>query len=510
MLNAPTPRLGNCFPSETYFETAEPTDYRRTFALRSAGAGDIGVLPDAGNATCRPEKMYKALTLLPGGNEMAAFFRVITRLSMSICLAFAGLVSWPAAAATGPQDTLAVWYRMTLELVRHTPTYSPPVASRAFAYIGVAAYEAVASGDADLQSLAGQLTGLTELPPRETGKVYDETLVLQTVLSTVVADLFANTGPTGQRALASLTQKQSDRAANGVSADVATRSQAYGNSVAAHVLTWAATDGGATVENMGFPYDYALTEGPEHWVPTSAIRQQQMPLLPDWGKNRPFAMPTASACDLPPPPAYSEDPASQFFAQAKEVADMKAALTPEQRAVARFWSDDAMLSSTPPGHWISIALQIAKRDQASVAQTVDVVARLGVATADAFIGTWHTKYRYDLLRPVTYIRRTLDPKWESLMTTPPFPEYPSGHSSQSAAAAVVLTGLYGDGFAFDDDTHADDGLPARRYPSFWAAAEEAGLSRLYGGIHFRAAIEQGLSQGRCIGAFASALKTRSK
>lgn len=166
-----------------------------------------------------------------------------------------------------------------------------------------------------------------------------------------------------------------------------------------------------------------------------------------------------------------------------------------------------MLSPTPPGHWISIALQIFERDNIGLEKSVDVLARLGIAMADAFIGCWHTKYQYDLLRPVTYIRRTIDAKWESLMTTPPFPEYPSGHSAQSGAAATVLTKLFGENFAFEDATHQKDGLAPRAFPSFWAAASEAGISRLYGGIHFRAAIERGLEQGRCIGVYANALRT---
>jgi membrane-associated phospholipid phosphatase len=166
-----------------------------------------------------------------------------------------------------------------------------------------------------------------------------------------------------------------------------------------------------------------------------------------------------------------------------------------------------MLSTTPPGHWISIALQIIRRDNLSLERGTDVLARLGIAVADAFIGCWHDKFRYDLLRPVTYIRRLIDPKWESLLITPPFPEYPSGHSTQSGAAATVLTAVLGEGFAFEDATLVPEGMPTRRFASFWQAAEEAGLSRLYGGIHFRAAIVQGLAQGRCIGAYAAALRT---
>ncbi len=426
-------------------------------------------------------------------------------------LAFAlSILSAPAAhSASKPEDVLAIWYRLTLELVRHTPTYTPPVASRTLAYVGVTAYEAVASGSDDLQSLAGQLNGLTPLPARDKAEAYDEAVVLQAALARSVVHQFANTGPTGQRAMASITAKQRAKVSDGVAAEIVQRSEAYGQAVADHILAWSQDDGGAVIANMGFPLEYAVPEGPAHWVPTSALRQQQLPLLPDWGKNRPFAMPDASSCPLPPPPDYSEDPGSAFFAEAKEVFDTSAALTPDQRAIARFWSDDAMLSSTPPGHWISIAMQIQKRDQIPLAQSVDTLARLGIATADAFIGGWNAKYQYNLLRPVTYLRRTMDPKWEPLLITPPFPEYPSGHSVQSAAAAAVMSDTWGDDFAFEDATHTDDGMPARSYPSFWAAAEEAGISRLYGGIHFRAAIDRGLDQGRCIGAFTTALTTRS-
>jgi len=132
---------------------------------------------------------------------------------------------------------------------------------------------------------------------------------------------------------------------------------------------------------------------------------------------------------------------------------------------------------------------------------------LGVAIADGFIGCWATKYEYDLIRPVSYIRAVIDPKWEPLLITPPFPEYPSGHSTQSGAAEVVLTAIFGADFAFQDATHEADGMGPRAFASFRAAAEEAALSRLYGGIHFRAAIDLGLDQGRCIGAHAVKLRT---
>jgi hypothetical protein len=184
-------------------------------------------------------------------------------------------------------------------------------------------------------------------------------------------------------------------------------------------------------------------------------------------------------------------------------------LTDEQKLIARFWSDDPMLSPTPPGHWVTIALDQLALENATLDRQVEVLAKLGITVADAFIANWKMKYEYDLLRPVTYIRRVLDDKWSPLLITPPFPEYPSGHSTQSGAAATVLTALFGENHAFTDTTHEDDGLPARDFPDFWAAANEAGISRLYGGIHFRSAIDLGLDQGRCVGDFTNALVTRS-
>lgn len=424
----------------------------------------------------------------------------------------AALLSAAAPAQAGgmrSEDVLRTWYKASLELVRHTATYSPPVASRAFAYLGITAFEAAAGGSVALQSLAGQLNGLQALPQREAGQEYDEALVLDAALEAVVKNLFSNTGPTGQRVMQRLGAKLRAETSSGLAADVAARSGAYGKSVAEHILAWSQNDGGAVVENLGFPTVFDLTKGAADWVPTSVIPLQQKPLLPAWGTNRTFAMPDGKACPLPAPPAYSEDKDSEFYKQALEVFETKKNLTPEQRAIARFWSDDAMLSPTPPGHWVSIALQILERENADVNRSAEVLARLGVTLADAFIGCWQTKFEYDLLRPVTYIRRTMDPRWESVMITPPFPEYPSGHSTQSAAAAAVLTKFFGENFAFEDATHVKDGVKARAFPSFWAAADEAGISRLYGGIHFRAAIERGLDQGRCIGAYANALKTRN-
>ncbi|HVY18558.1 MAG TPA: vanadium-dependent haloperoxidase [Bauldia sp.] len=434
----------------------------------------------------------------------------IRRVAMAGAIALAWLGGNAQAAQTPPEEVARTWTNMVLLLTRHTPTYTPPVASRTFAYLSVAAYEAVASGSDKLQTLAGQLNELTPSPQREAGQTYDNSVILEATMSAVIKKMFENTGPTGLRAYDALAVKLEASTQEGVTADVVDRSKAYGASVAAHILDWAKTDGGDVVTNMGFPEaggDYKLNPAPGHWLPTNVIVQQQLPLLPKWGENRPFAMPRDGKCDPPPALEYSEDPNSAFYKEAKEVYDTKNNLTPEQQAIARFWSDDPMLSWTPPGHWISIVLQILARDQVPLEKSVDILARLSVAEADAFIGCWKTKYVYDLIRPLTYIKKVIDPKWETLINTPPFPEYTSGHSVASAAAALVLTTAFGDNFAFDDSTGKGDGLGPRHFASFNEAAEQAGISRLYGGIHFRAAIENGLAQGRCIGAYTVALKT---
>ncbi|MCU0815074.1 MAG: vanadium-dependent haloperoxidase [Cypionkella sp.] len=418
--------------------------------------------------------------------------------------AAAGLLApaLPARAATADSAQVLIgWYRLVLELVRHTATYSPPVAARSFGYLGVIGWEALAA-TRGLTSLAGQLNGLTPLPPGP--PVLDEALVLHAALTGGVRALFGNTGPTGQRAMDAMERRMGERA--GVGAVQPAASLAHGRAVADHILAWAEGDGGAVVANMGFPLTWSLGTQAGAWVPTSLIRQQQAPLLPEWGKNRPLAMPNGRACPLPPPPAYSEEPGSAFHAEAIEVYETSRSLTDEQKLIARFWSDDPMLSPTPPGHWVTILVDIAERDALPVERVADGLARLGVAASDAFIACWQSKYEFDLLRPVTYIRAHIDKTWEPLLITPPFPEYPSGHSTLSGASAEVLTAIFGPDFAFEDSTHEADGLPVRSFPNFRAAAQEAALSRLYGGIHFRAAIDRGLEQGACVATHAIGLR----
>jgi PAP2 superfamily len=427
----------------------------------------------------------------------------LRRLVLAVAMVF--LMPGCAEAGDG-RGVMLQWYKLVLELVRHTPTYSPPVASRAFAYLGVTGYEVMVSGRPEMVSLSGQLNGLGPAPKRGSG-AYDEAVVMQAAMAQSIRNFFGTTGPSGQQAMTRMEDILTKEVTAGLSNEVVERSNAYGSALAQHVWLWSQSDGGAIVENMGFPQTFVPSLEPGHWKPTSTVALQQAPLLPGWGKNRPFAMPQGTSCDLPPPPAYSEDPQSEFYKQAMEVYETTRDLTDEQKTIARFWSDDPMLSSTPPGHWIALVLMLVEADGMDGPRTADALMRVGVSVADAFIGCWAEKFKYDYIRPVTFIRSKIDPAWEPLLITPPFPEYPSGHSSQSGAAATVLTAIFGENRAFGDPTHEEDGISTREFGSFWEAADEAATSRLYGGIHFRAAVELGLEQGRCIGAYAVKLRT---
>ncbi|MBK8022963.1 MAG: vanadium-dependent haloperoxidase [Chloroflexi bacterium] len=265
------------------------------------------------------------------------------------------------------------------------------------------------------------------------------------------------------------------------------------------IYIWSLTDGGHDGEINNHRADYVAPTGEGLWVPTARSSGDPLPALqPYWGDNRPFALTSGGDCAPPPPPAYSLDASASFYVEALEVYDTVRQLTPEQQEIALFWSDDPGQTSTPPGHSISILTQIIRQQELTLDRAAEAYARLGIALADSFIACWKIKFQYSLLRPVTYIQTNIDAAWNTLLSTPPFPEYPSGHSVQSAAAAAVLEQLFGESFSFLDHTHSDRGMAPRHFESFAEFAEEAALSRLYGGIHYRSAIEQGLEQGRCI------------
>ena len=394
------------------------------------------------------------------------------------------------------------WFDLSLELVTKTPGFTPPVASRAFGYLGVTLYETVQPGMDSHRSLVGQLNGLYRLPRTYDWAEYHWPSAANAALASMTRLLFATAAEEQQQAIEALELRFATLYQNEVDATSYRRSVAWGLTMADAIFSWSMNDGGHEGHLRNFSDGYLAPVGDNLWVPTPP--KFSAALQPYWGENRPFVLISNNACPSAPPPTYSEEQESTFYEQAREVYEVVQAADPTQVEIARFWADDPGKTATPPGHWISILNQVLEQEAATLTLASESYAQVGIAVADSFITCWQTKYLYNVPRPITYIQRVIDPTWntpvvEDPVITPPFPEYTSGHSVQSAAAATVLSALFGDDYEFTDNTHASLGYAPRTFASFNDAAQEAAISRLYGGIHYRAAIENGIEQGKCVG-----------
>ncbi len=451
--------------------------------------------PDTGRL---PRRQLLRLGAAAGGVALLGPHKITSVFASHAAGSSAGIHPRPAELSA---DVPTAWFSYVSDLVRTTPGFSPPVTARAYGYAGVALYEALVSAMADHRSLAQQLNALGEhLPVTIDNPDLDWRLVANAALAGSFRQLFP-AGPVTEaiddfeRMIAGPTTP-SQR-------DVATRSRRHGQTVAAAVAAWASGDGGHDGHLRNITEDYTPPTGEGSWEPTPP--RYLDPLQPNWGSNRTMLPAIAEVAVAAPPLPYSTDPASAFYAEAAEVYHTVNALTPEQLDIARFWSDDPGATATPAGHSMAILTQVLTARGASLELAAEAYARLGIALSDAFVCCWATKYEHNVLRPITYIRAHIDPNWGDPLplTTPPFPEYTSGHSVQSGAASRVLTGMFGE-TSFTDRSS----VAARDFATFDQAAEEAAISRLYGGIHYRRAIEEGLRQGRILGDAVNALHTR--
>jgi hypothetical protein len=446
--------------------------------------------------------------------SLRAFFSLLSvRWGQAVALAAALSFAGPLAAATGTPTvrfSAAVateWFRLDVAALQQTPDQSPPVAARTLAYLGLGLYESVLGGMPEHRTLAEQLNELDSLPEVQPDEVLHWPTVANATLAALSRMLLANAPAdwrvridTLERNMPLLHAEDFDPAAR--TQEVVIRSETYGKLLAMAIWTWARTDGGHDVggqRRVRIDNTYLVPSGPGAWSPTPPKFART--LLPHWGENRTFMRGVSQACDPPGPPRYDEILDSPFYKEALEVYNVSGKASEAQRQIALYWADDPGKTPTPAGHWAFILTDLLKERKSNLAFTAEAYAKLGLAMSDAFVAAWHTKYSINLLRPVTYIQLTMDSNWTpTLMDTPPFPEYPSGHSVQSGAAAAVLSSLFGSGVTFVDRTHNDRGWGPRTFKSFEAAAQEAAISRMYAGIHFRSAIEHGLLQGRCIGA----------
>lgn len=468
--------------------------------------------------------------------------RVIGGALLVTVLLAASCTTAPPALPPADPAIVTSWIRTQLAIVR-AERVNPPLATRIAAYGAIALFEGLAApATSPLRSLGGQLTGLGALPT--SSATLDGASVAIVAERTVLAALLEQGFASTRRAVDTLATAQlAQRRAAGVPSAVQDSSVALGARIGAALVAWAATDSFAATR--GRPY--ALPTGRGVWVNTStpdqhlpasmsgesdiarsgnagnaldleraATRELFMnrpkargpstlaaldpskPTEPYWGRLRPFALAHADACPIVPPPPYSETPGSPFWTMARTMYDSVQALDADKRATALFWADNAAMTGTPGFHWMSVMSQMIDRRQLSAEAAAEMLALTTISIADAFIATWAEKYRSLVVRPVTYLQRVFDPRFTTVVITPPFPEYPSGHSTQSGAAVRVLARLLGDTIAFVDSTQVDIGYAPRRFASFSAARDEVAISRLYGGIHFLPAIVEGVKMGECV------------
>ena len=382
--------------------------------------------------------------------------------------------------------------------------FSPPVASRVYAYPAIAAYEVLRQDNPEYQSLAGQIHDFTPVPTPEEGKEISYPLAAVHAFITVADNMVFSM----DKVLEFKKEMHDYYREKGVPDGIFDNSLEYGNAVAAHVISYSGTDN--YKQTRTFPR-YTVNSDPKRWTPTPPDYMDA--IEPHWNKLRTFIIDSATQFVPVPPTRYNMDKSSEFYSELMEVYNIGINLTPEQKEIAEFWDCNPFVTHhqghvmfatkkiTPGGHWIGITGIACKGANADIMQTAEAYANVSIALFDAFVSCWDEKFRSNLVRPETVINNHIDEEWRPLLQTPPFPEYTSGHSVISTAAATTLTKLFGDNFAFTDSTEVDYGLPVRSFNSFLEASQEAAISRLYGGIHYRPACFIGVEQGEKVGKY---------
>lgn len=431
----------------------------------------------------------------------------MSRIALPVLIA----VSLAACREPATTDPLFVadWLRTSLALA-NAERLAHPAAARVSAYASLALYEGYAADrGSTLGSLAGQLNGLWSVPLAARERPVDGVTVAAAAERVVLDSLFSEGSASTKGAIDSLATAQiATRRSSGVSAEMSTRSVDHGRALGRAILAWAATDG--FLATRGRPWQAPKSFA--QWINTAAADphvvqageprttlprlSESQPTEPHWGTLRTFALRNGDECAPARPPVYSDQRGSDFWKMGKEVYDSASNLTPEKREIARFWADNP---GVPSFHWLTVVDQMIERHHLTADQAAEAYALTSVAMADAFIGVWKQKYRSMMMRPVTYVQRVFNSRWQAAYATPPVPDYPSGHSALAGAVVEVLVHLTGDTVAFTDSSRMNIGVPARAFDSFTQARDEAAVSRIYAGLHFVPSVVNGLSQGQCIG-----------
>lgn len=393
--------------------------------------------------------------------------------------------------------------------------FAPPIASRIYAYTCIAGYEALVHDYPDYQSLAGQLHDLKDVPKPEKEKQYCFPLASANAILTTAKMNFIFSPEKIEEFEKQLYEEFKDM---GLSDEVYANSLLYGTKVAEHIVAWSKTDNYR--ESRTFP-KYEIKDELARWKPTPPTYMAA--IEPHWNKIRSLTLDSASQFMPPKPPTFDTTRNSPFFKEVMEVYETRKNLSKEQTQIAQFWDNNPFVMQlvghasfaskqiSPGGHWMGIAKIASVQKKMNLMQTMEAYTLLSVAMFDGFISCWDEKYRSNLIRPESVINKYIDKEWTPLLQTPPFPEYTSGHSVVSSAISVTLTAFYGDKITFTDSTEVEYGFGVRKFDSFQQAADEACISRLYGGIHYRSAIDNGKEQGRKVGEWVmQKIKTRKK
>ena len=386
-----------------------------------------------------------------------------------------------------------------------TDVTSPAAASRYYAYINLAANETAALFYKQQPRFAGVINGLDNI------KVENNLVGKSDAKFAVILALYK----TGKRLLPSgyLLQENIDSLKlfakkRRLRYEKLTATVQLVDSVVEQVMAYAYNDG--FVKLSGYRR-FTPQAGDEYWQPTAPGFMAA--IEPHWNMLRTFILDSCSQFSGGAPNKYSSDSSSLFYKELKEVYNYGKNFSKEEADIAMFWDcnpfalqqvghlEFGIKKISPGGHWMGITGIACEKEKLSLEKTAYAHALVSVGIADAFISSWNNKYKFNRVRPITAIKKLIDQNWSPLLQTPPFPEYTSAHSVISTTAALILTHLFGDNFTFIDDTEIEFGLPARKFNSFITASKEAAISRLYGGIHFRDAIENGVKEGEQIGKF---------
>ena len=381
--------------------------------------------------------------------------------------------------------------------------FPPMIASRNYAYATIAAYECVAAGDKKYPTFSGRIKHMPAMPKPSEPNAVDYSL---SALLAFIKVGNAVTFPEGSM-MKYYDQVLHDADSLNVPGAILDASAAFADSISSAILKWSKNDNYAATRGAS---RYSVNDSAGRWVPTPPMYASG--LEPHWREIRPFVLDSASQCKPGKPPVFDMHKNSVYYRSMMEVKNTVDHLNDEQKHIADFWDDNpfkmnvtghvmfATKKFSPSGHWMNIVGIAAKHARADFAKTVSSYAHTAIALFDGFISCWDEKYRSNYVRPETVINANVSADWRPYIQTPPFPSYTSGHSTISAAAAEVMTAFYGDQISFTDTSLLEFGIANREIKSFRAAAQEASISRLYGGIHYRFDLDSGNAAGRRLGA----------